>query len=294
MHDLDVPSWLQACGMGRYQEAFNEHDIRGDILQDLTEMSLQSIGVSSTGDRLRILRDIRALNSQATQQPPTKQKKKGSGPVKVLIGYKVESVGEVNCLHSIFFVHFKLFAKWTDPMLAGVSAEKAEELRVTAHHADTLREATEGSFAKCPGLFDPDLAVLNVHQLTATYFECKITDRVAGCVKWSKYYSGWCEHDIERQLANFPFDFQDLRICIRSHKTDSTKCELELWPGVHTIESQLEQNEWQVMGTRADHLETDGASSSTGKVYSEFHICIMVARFPNWYLENGECACSVH
>ena len=52
------------------------------------------------------------------------------------------------------------------------------------------------------------------------------------------------------------------------------------------MEAQLEQNEWQVLGHRADHLETDPSSSSTGKVYSEFHICIMVGRYPQWYIGN--------
>jgi hypothetical protein len=52
------------------------------------------------------------------------------------------------------------------------------------------------------------------------------------------------------------------------------------------MEAQLEQNEWQVLGHRVDHLETDAASSSTGKVYSELHICLMVGRFPEWYIGN--------
>jgi hypothetical protein len=74
------------------------------------------------------------------------------------------------------------------------------------------------------------------------------------------------------------------------------------------MEAQLEQNEWQVLGHRVDHLETDPSSSSTGKVYSELHICkynalqpthstylvsnihcpagLMVGRYPQWYIGN--------
>jgi hypothetical protein len=114
---------------------------------------------------------------------------------------------------------------------------------------------------------------------------------------------------------NFPFDYHDLRIAIRSHKLDKTKCELVVWSETTAMEAQLEQNEWQVLGHRADHLETDPSSSSTGKVYSELHICestaacaicfiatrpitaadttsstfstgVLVGRYPQWYIGN--------
>jgi hypothetical protein len=57
---------------------------------------------------------------------------------------------------------------------------------------------------------------------------------------------------------------------------------MRAWQDLCTIEMQTEQNEWQLLGHRAQLLQTDPCASTTFKVYSEFHICIMVARFQSW------------
>ena len=64
------------------------------------------------------------------------------------------------------------------------------------------------------------------------------------------------------------------------------KCELVLWKQHHTAEEQEQSNEWEIMGHRADVLQTLPEASSVGKVYSEFHCVVMVRRYYRWYIWN--------
>jgi class 3 adenylate cyclase len=57
---VDIAAWLRDVGLERYAQAFLEHDIRADVLADLTETDLEKLGVS-LGDRKRFLKAIAAL-----------------------------------------------------------------------------------------------------------------------------------------------------------------------------------------------------------------------------------------
>lgn len=54
----DVAKWLDRLGLGQYESVFAENDIDIDILSELTEDDLKSIGVS-LGHRKKILREIK-------------------------------------------------------------------------------------------------------------------------------------------------------------------------------------------------------------------------------------------
>ncbi len=49
-----ITQWLERFGLGQYATNFVESDIDWDVLPELDEETLEEIGVSSTGDRLRI------------------------------------------------------------------------------------------------------------------------------------------------------------------------------------------------------------------------------------------------
>lgn len=55
----DIRVWLQKLGLAKYADAFVFHDVRADVLADLTEDHMRELGVS-LGNRLRLLKAIRA------------------------------------------------------------------------------------------------------------------------------------------------------------------------------------------------------------------------------------------
>jgi hypothetical protein len=89
---------------------------------------------------------------------------------------------------------------------------------------------------------------------------------------------------MDKTMRFFPLDYHELRICVRSHKMEQTKANLVLWPKHTHMESNGQVGLWQLVGHRADVLQTDKGTSSTSKVYSEFHAVVMVQRCQRWYL----------
>ncbi|HYI84154.1 MAG TPA: adenylate/guanylate cyclase domain-containing protein, partial [Acetobacteraceae bacterium] len=76
----DVAAWLHGLGLGRYEAAFRDNDIRADVLPELTAEDLREIGVATVGDRRRLLAAIAALRGPAPsshhpadEPPPTAQ-----------------------------------------------------------------------------------------------------------------------------------------------------------------------------------------------------------------------------
>jgi class 3 adenylate cyclase/predicted ATPase len=60
-----VASWLQQLGLERYESAFRDNDVDGNVLPDLTGEDLIAIGVTSVGHRRKILSAIAALTLEA-------------------------------------------------------------------------------------------------------------------------------------------------------------------------------------------------------------------------------------
>src|SRR5947209_6317097 len=62
---MDVANWLRKLGLERYESAFRENKIDGDVLPRLTAEDLKDLGVSLVGDRRRLLDAIAALHAEA-------------------------------------------------------------------------------------------------------------------------------------------------------------------------------------------------------------------------------------
>jgi hypothetical protein len=60
-HAMDVGEWLRSLGLGKYEDIFRANAIDADLLPRLTDAGLKDIGVSTLGDRLRLLDAIAAL-----------------------------------------------------------------------------------------------------------------------------------------------------------------------------------------------------------------------------------------
>jgi class 3 adenylate cyclase len=57
---MDLAQWLAELGLGQYAAAFTENDIDFDVLVQLTDADLKELGVSSLGNRKRLLAAIAA------------------------------------------------------------------------------------------------------------------------------------------------------------------------------------------------------------------------------------------
>ncbi|KAF8910967.1 hypothetical protein CPB84DRAFT_1763028 [Gymnopilus junonius] len=66
-----VGRWLSDIKCGCHQDVFRAHDIRGDLLLELDQATLKEMGVSSIGDRLRILNAIMLLRRRVSGKAPT-------------------------------------------------------------------------------------------------------------------------------------------------------------------------------------------------------------------------------
>ena len=65
-----VAQWLVENGFQNYKENFLRHEITGDILLDLSYNILGDIGVSTTGDRVKILQALKRSFAPSTPKLP--------------------------------------------------------------------------------------------------------------------------------------------------------------------------------------------------------------------------------
>ncbi|KAF8077912.1 ste11-like protein [Lyophyllum atratum] len=66
--DSHVARWLADIKCGNHATTFKANDIRGDILLELDQQTLKEMGVSSIGDRLRIVNAVKALRQRAASR----------------------------------------------------------------------------------------------------------------------------------------------------------------------------------------------------------------------------------
>jgi class 3 adenylate cyclase len=74
----DIAQWLEQLGLGQYAPAFREQDIDFEVLPDLSEEDLASLGLS-LGHRKRILRAIAALAAPGEAEAPAATLAEGAG-----------------------------------------------------------------------------------------------------------------------------------------------------------------------------------------------------------------------
>ncbi len=66
---MEVGGWLRSLGLAQYEATFREHDVDAEVLPELTEADLQSLGIP-LGHRKRLLKAIRALQTEAPASQP--------------------------------------------------------------------------------------------------------------------------------------------------------------------------------------------------------------------------------
>ncbi|KAG5727994.1 Protein kinase byr2 [Termitomyces sp. T112] len=69
--DTHVSRWLTDIKCGSHAPAFKANDIRGDVLLELDQQTLKEMGVTSIGDRLRIVNAVKALRLKSSSRSST-------------------------------------------------------------------------------------------------------------------------------------------------------------------------------------------------------------------------------
>ena len=62
---MNVAEWLRSLGLERYEAAFRENEVGGDLLHQLTAEDLKELGVTAVGHRRRLLAAIVELQGDA-------------------------------------------------------------------------------------------------------------------------------------------------------------------------------------------------------------------------------------
>ena len=70
---MDIPAWLRSLGLERYEPAFRENEIDAEVVPQLTEAHLATLGVP-LGPRLKLLKAIAALRGGALPSPVAEQR----------------------------------------------------------------------------------------------------------------------------------------------------------------------------------------------------------------------------
>jgi len=185
---------------------------------------------------------------------------------KVQVGYKINGIRNVHSIDCMFTVDFKVFYYWTDDKCKGRKGRL---------------ELNE------PGLFNPELVIDNDAGLQLTHWEFQVKDSKTGLVKLSEYYRGKLMIP-NMSLDMFPFDFQNLRICIKPHKKTIDEVELHPLPDECAIEHHA-RHEWNVIGSRTAMYATNPEHSTTAKVYSALHVIVLVERESDWHVRMIMC-----
>jgi mitogen-activated protein kinase kinase kinase len=67
--DNHVARWLNDIKCGHHATSFKANDIRGDIVLELDQPLLKEMGITSIGDRLRILNAVKTLRQRSASRP---------------------------------------------------------------------------------------------------------------------------------------------------------------------------------------------------------------------------------
>ena len=182
---------------------------------------------------------------------------------RIKVGYKINGIRNVNSIDCTFTIDFKVFYYWTDE-------------RVKGRPKGTVVDIHE------PDLFQPELIISNEAELSLTHWEFQVKDPKTGLLKLSEYYRGKLLIP-NMSLHFFPFDVQNLRICIKPHKKTIEEVELHPLLDEMAIEHHA-RHEWRVIGTCSAMYATNPEHSTTGKVYSSLHIIVLVERESDWHV----------
>lgn len=180
----------------------------------------------------------------------------------VEVGYKINHVGALDTISGTFEINFKLFIHYLDPGVIG---------------------AENGILEKTPPA-DPKIVVTNDCDLEEYYHLNELKNSETGHVKSTTYYRGSL-HMLTKDLRMFPFDTQNLQICLRPRKKDCSSVELQQHKSERAMCDKT-PHEWDLHGHCVGCFRTNKAESSSGKEYPCLVIFILAQRQHGWFVIN--------
>src|SRR6516165_10037734 len=87
---MDIADWLRRLGLEHYERAFRENRIEADVLPGLTVEDLKDLGVTSVGDRRRLLDAIAALGNKHIKEPQAEPSGRSMAPTGGTAGAEAE------------------------------------------------------------------------------------------------------------------------------------------------------------------------------------------------------------
>ena len=186
--------------------------------------------------------------------------------VLVMVGFKVINVLRIDHVHLTFYSTFQLFIEWNDPRLVNPSNPNHVQW-------DDPDKA----------LFDPKIVCVNLIDGDIQHNVKELIDPSTGLVKQTITMRGNLTIH-ETSFGPFPYDFQDLRIQVKSSKYPGHAV-LLVSEGTSLIDHHPRE-EFLLSGLRTEVYTTSPHASRCGNSYSTMHIVIMVERDPTWYQRN--------
>lgn len=194
-----------------------------------------------------------------------KEKKAEKEQKQIEVAYKINCISNIDCVTSTFEIDIKLFIYWRDPKLVG------------------RKKGAKVSFDE--GLYNPDIIIVNEHNLKRISNELKVVDGEVGLVKQSIEASGTCFFTT-MELDLFPFDCHNLRIVLKPYKLPFEEAFLSPYSSDPcSMDYQITQ-EWNILGFSMTSDKTDPKQSSTNKSYSTLSPTVLVVRRSGWFKNN--------
>jgi len=230
-----------------------------DTTNDSNNSSTNSSSLSSSNYSVRSNKPKKASKKHDRSLRALKQV---GEPMHAGIGYKINHIGNVDSITGTFECDFKVFVHWEDPEYIGTP---------------------EGTQLTKPSALDPVVDIINERSLTVLHAVGVVKNKETGEIKTSHYYRGKLQM-MSMDLFMFPFDCQNLQICLRAHKRDISL--VKLVPSKEKSMLTQPRHEWNVVGHCTKRYTTDPMDSSTKKVYSCLHIVVLTQREHGWYVNN--------
>ena len=195
----------------------------------------------------------------------------------VWVGYKVHGIRNVNAIDCTFSIDFKVFYYFYDAKAVGLKTK-------------STIDPDEG---KRLGFFEP--SIVNEAELKVMNRVMQVKDGGTGFLKLSVDYRGKLLIP-NMSLHLFPFDVQQLRICIKPLNHTIDEVELHAANDDSDVEHHA-RHEWRILGhctttyaTNAETYTSDDSLCSAAeyapKVYSSLHIIVLVERESDWYVRS--------
>jgi len=179
----------------------------------------------------------------------------------VEISFKIIYISGVDSVSQSFLCDFIIMSSWIDKRTIG-------------------KENEELDWSK---LFNPKISIQNALELNSVYNNKRLLDSETGSIQETARYQGTLYQHLD--LNRFPFDFQDLKIAVRSGQP-VTNMRLE----DHSTRTNTMDNflipDWTVHHFSSVLEDTDVSTSGSAKSYSMMNISVRIQRKFGYYIWN--------